>query len=114
MIAVHHSVYAICCNRIGGNSFCACVLACVDHHTDNNKQQRYQRNEHGVHNGERLALACKQASYPGDVGGSMVAVYIFHDDALTKFFYRLHAYDAADVGMVELQAALTAKACHES
>lgn len=43
----------------------------------------------------------------------MVAVYIFHDDALAKLFYRLHAYDAADVGMVELQAVLTAKACHE-
>lgn len=72
MIAVHHSVYAICCNRIGGNSFCACVLACVGHHTDNNKQQRNQRNEHGVHNGERLALACQQAPYLDDVGGSMV------------------------------------------
>lgn len=44
----------------------------------------------------------------------MVAVYIFHDDALAKFFYRLHAYGAADVEMVELQTALTAKACHES
>lgn len=43
MIAVHHSIHAICCDRIGGNSFCACVLACVGHHTDNNKQQRNQR-----------------------------------------------------------------------
>ena len=45
---------------------------------------------------------CKRSACDGCL--KILAVYIFHDDALAKFFYRLHAYGATDVGMIELQA----------
>ena len=50
MIAVHHSIHAICCDRIGGNSFCACVLCLFLNKVDTLKSTIMKKKEEQLQN----------------------------------------------------------------